>query len=217
MDGPPKRTDSPDFLKLAWLDLPLPKSMRTPIYVEKIEERGIINGKLGLDSGHAPDHEPEFVYRTEHKTITPTTDCVLKEGSLEGHEVFINTFEFHVEEDHTVHQIFLKSSSRYLSANLYCDGKFMLDWYQDQDDLIALLNMTPRQNDMYTKMVEPRKAAWGSQEVLYTIPLRAGTSSEETFRAMSKLYKNWKIEYEFSDQIPGTTLYVGFIVQKSAQ
>jgi hypothetical protein len=162
--------------------------------------------------GYTLDHDPEFIYSLVSKTITPTTDCVLREGS----EVFINTFEFSLEDNHIVHQIFLKSKFRYISANLYCDGKFMLDWYQEADDMLALLSMTPRQNEFYTKMIGSKNYEIGDKEVEYNLPLRAGTSSEQTFHAMSKLYKNWKIEYEFSDQVPGTVLHVGFILKEEA-
>lgn len=203
-----QKDSPPDLSKLGWLDLHLPTRAETrdPFYLAYRDPQ---------PSGHDSDDEPEVVYSTLQRTITPTTDCVLKEGSLEGSEVFINTFEFNLEENQTVHQLFLKSKSKYLAANLYCDGLFRLDWYTEHDEMMAQLMMTPRQHEMYNTMVGPRPTNIEGQEVEYTLPLRAGNSSEKTFKALSKLYKNWKIEYEFSDQIPGNVLYIGLLVRET--
>ena len=207
-----------NFSTLTWLDLslPTPEEVGRPTYIKKIEERGIIDGKLGPDTGYSEDHEPEFVYSSTSKIITPTTDCVLKEGSVEGHEAFINTFEFTLEENQIVHQIFLNSKAKYLVANLYCDGILRLDWYTEHEEIMAEFTMTPRQHEMYNKMVD-RKPLFEGQEVIHILPLRAGKCSEQIFHSMSKLYKNWKIEYEFSDQTPNTSLRLGYIVRRDAE
>jgi len=199
MDQSDENETNPTSLNLAQLDLSLQLKQ-----VECDEESPVL-----MESEDPA--ETGFLFSTEQTWVTPTSDCVLKTLETEGPDVFINIFEFHLEEDQTVHQIFLKSKSRYMTATLYCNDQSMLDWCVEYEDLKAQWNMTPRQNAMYVNMVGA--AEIGTEEAIHILPLRDGTHSEESFRVLSKLYKNWRIEYEFSEQVPETILHVGLIVK----
>jgi hypothetical protein len=158
------------------------------------------------------------IYYVSHKVLEPTIEGEVRErnGPIFGVDIYVNTFEFVLEENETIRSIVLKTKWRYRCGSLFGDGKKIGDWDPEFNDVISVLTAPARQHEHYLKMTgrlnEP--ASIEGQATFY-LPLTIAYDAGQTMTTISTYCKNIKLEYVFSQPSLETRLYVEIVTKKT--
>lgn len=157
-----------------------------------------------------------------HKLVKPSKEAIqgrpldVGEWKSGGPDVFTNTFEIDLAPNETFQTIWLKTKWRYKVATLYEGDRFLGDWYPEFNDMLSQL-MTPiRLHDAYLKITgrdQPEEIVEG--QVTFMLPLTISHNGPSTLECVSRVYKNFRLEYQFSQPAFETELYVEIVTRQN--